>query len=187
MAELRQRLGEFLGLPGAAPGEVLLRALDDPGFETDLITARGAPGFLRALFDHPRTRAYAAPGAAAPAGNGQLVARAAGAIVRWGKAGFATADLDTLTRREDACLACPHLTDPQAAVQKLSLARGGERAGDRVGSRTGRKVCGLCGCVVSRKIRMATESCPDAHPVQAGLTRWDEPAAGPRAAKETGG
>ena len=194
--ELRERLGELLGLDAPAPAEVVRRALADPGFETDLITSRGAPGFLRALFDHPKTRAYALPAAgtvppaagtvppaaAAPGpaedprvANGALVAKAAGAILRWGRAGFATVDEATLARREDACLACPFLTDPQAAVQRVGTRRS---PGERVGSRTGGKVCGKCGCVVSRKMRMTTEACPDAHPDHAGLTRWGEPVAG---------
>lgn len=180
--ELRQRLGEFLGLPGPAPEEVVRRALDDPSFETDLITARGVPGFLRALFDQPATRRYAVPDAApaapSPAGSAALIARAAGAVLRWGKAGFATAGIEDLRRREDACLACPHLSEPRAAVQKLVPAGPAPTAGDRTGARTGRKACGLCGCVVARKIRLATESCPDAHPRRAGLSRWGEPAAG---------
>jgi hypothetical protein len=198
MGELQERLGEFLGLGGPAPQEVVRRALADPGFEADLITSRGAPGFLRALFDHPRTRAYALPAVEAPAPDppageapagdppatgGQLVAKAAGALLRWGRAGFATVDEATLARREDACLACPHLTDPQATVQRL----GGRRtAGERVGTRTGGKVCGKCGCVVSRKIRMTTEACPDVHPALAGLTRWGEPVAGHVDARSAG-
>jgi hypothetical protein len=189
MAELRQRLGEFLGLPGPAPEEVVRRALDDPSFETDLITARGVPGFLRALFDQPATRGYAvldagptvpdpaapSPAMPSPAGSAALIARAVGAVLRWGKAGFATVPIEDLRRREDACLACPHLSEPRAAVQKLVPAG---PAGDRTGARTGRKVCGLCGCVVARKIRLVTESCPAEHPRRAGLSRWGEPAAG---------
>jgi hypothetical protein len=115
----------------------------------------------------------AALGQAGPPGNGQLVAQAAGAVTRWARAGFAVVDLEVLTRREDACLACPHLSEPYSGLHKLGLARD---AGERVGTRAGKKACGKCGCVVSRKIRMATESCPDAHPDDPGLTRWGEPA-----------
>jgi hypothetical protein len=216
MPDLCDRLGEFLGLDGAAPPEVVRRALDDPGFETDLIISRGAPGFLRALFDQQRTRAYldtdasASPvtyGVPAPStvpavstvpapstgpavstgpaasatSNTELMAKAAGAMVRWGKAGFGKVDLEVLQRREDACLACPHLTDPRAAVQKLAPA---PEVSDLIGARTGKKVCELCGCQVSRKMRMTTESCPGSHQADAGLTRWGEPAHGGAAQTE---
>lgn len=174
LPQLCQRLGEFLELDGPAPPAALMRAVHDPSFAADLVTSRGAPGFLQALFDDPRTTAFAPaaePAAAPAASNRQLVGRAAEALVRWGRAGFSTVDQRTLERREDACLACPNLRDPQATVQRIVPGR----ASDRVGSRTGRKVCGLCGCNVSRKIRLPSEACPGEHPTQSGMTRWGEP------------
>jgi hypothetical protein len=185
MPELCARLGEALGLDGPAPESVLLRAADDPGFADDLLTCRGTPGFLRALFEAPATRAYEreSPGAAAPGYGGQpepaghqhstreLAGRAATAFVRWGKAGFTRVDEETLGRREAACLACPHLQEPSLAAQRAIPAR----EADRLGQRTGHRVCGLCGCNVGKKMRLPTESCPGPHPTEPGLTRWGEP------------
>jgi hypothetical protein len=180
--DLRARLGVALELDGPAPTEVFRRAVDDPAFAEDLLTCRGAPGFLQALFEAPATRAYACVaedagdgGAEAPsseAGNRELVARAADAFVRWGRAGFSTVDDTVLARREAACLACPHLREPTAAVQRLAPGR----ETDRLGARLGRRVCDLCGCTTSRKIRLPSESCPGRDPADASLTRWGEPA-----------
>jgi hypothetical protein len=174
VGELCERLGVALGLDGPVPEAVLRRTVDDPGFAEDLLTCRGTPGFLQALFTAPATRAYAAVeggSAAGELGNRELVGRAAQAFTRWGRTGFSTVDEDVLERREAACLACPHLREPQATVQRLVPSR----EADRLGSRTGRRVCDLCGCNVSRKMRLPTESCPGRHPTEPGLTRWGEP------------
>ncbi|MBR8656553.1 hypothetical protein KDH83_24880 [Achromobacter sp. Marseille-Q0513] len=173
MPEMCVRLGEVLGMDKPVPMPVLLRAIEDPGFAADLITSRGQPGFLAALFDDRRTRAYAPSALAADAPSATALAgKAAAAMLRWGKAGFSTVDAETLERRESACLGCPNLADPASAVQKMVLVGA---VTDKVGSRLGGKVCNLCGCVVHKKIRLPTEACPDTHPVKSGLTRWDEP------------
>ena len=171
--EMRARLGEVLGLGRPVPMAVLLRAIEDPGFAGDLITCRNSPEFLAALFDDRRTRAFAPAAEAAAASPVKLAGKAATALARWGKAGFSTVDAEALERRESACLTCPHLVEPQSALQKMVPV--GARSG-AVGSRLGRKVCELCGCIATRKVRLPTETCPGAHPVLAGLTRWREPA-----------
>ncbi len=171
--EMRERLGEVLGIGRPVPLPVLLRAIDDPGFAADLITCRQSPAFLTALFDDRRTRAYGPAAETADVSPAQLAGKAALAFARWGKAGFSTVDTETLDRREQACLACPHLGDAQSMLQKL-VPTGA--VADRVGSRLGRKICTLCGCVATKKIRLPTEACPGEHPLRAGLTRWEEPA-----------
>jgi hypothetical protein len=171
LPEMQARLSEVLGLERPVPMAVLLRAIEDPGFANDLITCRGAPGFLAALFDDRRTLAYAPAADDKPASSLALASKAATALIRWGKAGFSTVDERTLGAREAACLACPHLGEPQAMLQKLVPT---SPVSERIGSRLGRKVCTLCGCVASRKIRLPSETCPGAHPIHPGLTRWGE-------------
>jgi len=122
LPEMCARLGQVLGLEKPVPQAVLLRAIDDPAFAADLITCRNAPGFLAALFDDRRTRAYAPAGAPTQASSIALAAKAAAALTRWGKAGFSTVDASTLERRESACLACPNLAAPQAAFRNLPRA-----------------------------------------------------------------
>ncbi len=173
VTEMRARLGEVLGMKGPVPMPVLLRAINDPGFATDLITCRNAPNFLAALFDDRRTRAYEPVAEKTPMSSTKLASKAAAAMVRWGRAGFSTVDAETLERREGACLTCPHLTEPESMLQKMVPVA---KVSNAVGSRLGRKTCALCGCVVTKKIRLPTENCPDAHPALADQTRWREPA-----------
>jgi hypothetical protein len=174
LPEMCARLGQVLGLGKPVPQAVLLRAIDDPAFAADLITCRNAPGFLAALFDDRRTRAYVPLAAPTQASSIALAAKAAAALTRWGRAGFSTVDAATLERRESACLACPNLAAPQAAIQKLAAR---DIADDRAGQRLGNKICMLCGCLVSKKIHLPTEACPDPHPTRANVTRWGEPLA----------
>ena len=118
MPEMCVRLGEVLGMDKPVPMPVLLRDRG-PGFAADLITSRGQPGFLAALFDDRRTRAYAPSALAADAPSATALAgKAAAAMLRWGKAGFSTVDSETLERRESACLGCPNLADPRARCRR---------------------------------------------------------------------
>ena len=171
--DLCLRLGTFLGLEKAVPENVLMRAINDPPFANDLITCRNTPGFLGALFDDPVTRSYDV-NASESKSNLDLISKATTAFIKWGKAGFSTVDLETLERRENACLRCPHLKDPERTLQKLMS---GKKSSEKVGSRVGKKVCELCGCTVSKKMRLPTESCPSADPILVGMTRWNEPIA----------
>lgn len=173
MPDLCLRLGKFLGLEKAVPVNVLMRAINDPPFANDLITCRNTPAFLGALFDDPITMSYEVC-ASESKSNRDLIGKATTAFIKWGKAGFSTVDMETLERREDACLRCPHLTDPERTLQKLMF---GKKRSEKVGSRTGKKVCELCGCAVSKKMRLPTESCPSQDPILVGMTRWHEPVA----------
>jgi hypothetical protein len=166
LAELCARLGDVLALDAPVPEAALLRATADPAFARDLLACRGVPGFLQAHFDNPATLVYAHTSAS----TSELAARAARAFVRWGKTGFSTVDTDVLARREAACLACPHLREPIAAVQKAMAVS----EADRLGARTGRRVCDLCGCNVAAKMRLPSESCPGRHPSDPHVTRWGE-------------
>jgi hypothetical protein len=73
------------------------------------------------------------------------------ALLKWAQTGFSVVDDETLERRENACLACPHLSEPQKLVQKIIPSK---EINQKIGQRTGKKVCNLCGCNVSKKIRI---------------------------------
>jgi hypothetical protein len=173
--DLCLRLGDFLGIGKAVPLKVLLRAINDPAYANDLIVSRNMPGFLQPLFDDPQTAFYAThdvQGREQEKSNSELLSKAARAFIGWGKTGFSVVDQTTLERRENACLACPNLTAPEKALQKLAASR---LDAGKIGRRTGNKVCTLCGCNVSKKIRLPGEACPDNHPAEAGKNRWGEP------------
>lgn len=173
--DLRMRLGKAIGWDGPVPAEALMRAVADPMYATSLITSRNTPGFLEPLLNDPHNARYATAVTTPDVpriGNARLASNAAKAMLRWGKAGFSIADVETIKRREDACLSCEHLVKPEKLLQKLMPA-GAHR--DEVGKRTGNKVCNQCGCQVSKKIRIPTEVCPSAHPTLTGVSRWREP------------
>ncbi|KVK96222.1 hypothetical protein [Burkholderia ubonensis] len=170
--DLRNRLANAIGWPEPVPVGAFHRAVSDPSYAAALITSRNMTGFLEPLLHDPRNAAYDTTSKVANFTNTQLVARAAEAMVRWGKAGFSVADDETINRREAACVACPHLGEPNKTLQKLLPAR---PIRDETGHRTGNKVCTLCGCQVSKKVRLPTENCPGAHPTRPGLSRWLEP------------
>jgi hypothetical protein len=177
LPEMCARFGEFLGLDKPVPMNVLLRAIDDPPFASDLITCRNTPAFLEALFNDHRNNAYGKPEvekAKSPT-SAELIGKAASAFINWGKAGFSTVDMQTLERREDACLECPNLKDPEHILQKIVPSK---KAAGKTGSRTGKRVCALCGCNAAKKMRLPSEACPDKHPTLSGITRWGEPIAG---------
>jgi hypothetical protein len=184
--ELRVRLARVLGRDEPVPLNAFLRAVDDPTYFSFLLTSRNTPGFLEPLLADPANAKYdpaeapVVPAAAQPVqaeaarhSNAVLVGRAAKAFIRWGKAGFSVADQETIERRENACLACPFLKEPSSAVQKLLPAAA---VSDKIGERTGNSVCDLCGCQVSKKIRLPTETCPGTSLTQPGMSRWGEPA-----------
>jgi hypothetical protein len=164
-----------------APHEMALRSLhdDDPERAAPLLdqirrdplvahhafVCRGSPQLLRLLADSVAARAVHVPRGRPPS-SAVLIARAAKAMARWSAAGFREAPAEQIERRWSACTACPHLGAPPARVL-YQLTRGG--ADDRI--------CGLCGCTASRKVRMLTERCPDRLAADPALTRWGEPAA----------
>jgi hypothetical protein len=171
--DLRTRLAKAIGWPDPVPVAAFRRAVDDPAFAAALITSRNTPGFLAPLLNDPGNAAFA-PKVEDEVSNARLAAQAVTALVRWGKAGFTVVDDATLARREAACIACPNLGEPTAALQKLLPAR---PIRDAVGQRTGSKICTSCGCQVAKKIRLPTESCPSVHPSRPDMTRWLEPVA----------
>jgi hypothetical protein len=61
LPEMCNKFGAFLGLNKPVPMNVLLRAIDDPTFASNLITCRNAPAFLDSLFADPRNKTYGPP------------------------------------------------------------------------------------------------------------------------------
>jgi len=163
----------LLGLEGAVPPEVLRAAVEDHSYAHNLLVCRNEPALLNVLLSsppRPRPSAVAAPAPVEHTNMG-LVGRAGKALFVWAKTGFSVVDMETLERREKACLECPNLTEPRKLLQKLASSE----AADSTGRRTGGKVCRLCGCNVGRKMRLPSDACPDQHPTRLGFTRWGEP------------
>jgi hypothetical protein len=146
-ADQRKALGDILWLAEPVSEAVLSAAVEDETYATNLLLCRRDRELLEHLLANP-------PRQPRRFGRAELAARAAGALVRWGKTGFAFVDDDVLRRRHAACSACPELTE-----------------------REGTRTCGLCGCRIEWKVRLTSESCPAPHDRLPGLTRWSEPTA----------
>lgn len=172
LPDLCLRFGNFLGYGGPVPQHALVHAIHDPLYASNLITSRHTPGFLIPLLNQPFAADFTSPEADQEISGKELVQKAVKAFINWGKAGFSIVEDTVLKTREDACLACPNLMQPKKLLQKLVSSK---KSGTEIGKRTGNRVCKLCGCTIGRKIRLQSESCPDAHPHLTGQTRWQEP------------
>lgn len=170
--DMCDRMASFLGMKTKMPENAMRRAIEDPEFANDLITCRNAPDFLESLLDDPENEQYAVNEVETnKIGNMELLKRASGALLRWGKAGFSTVDDVVLERRENACLGCEYNSKPETLLQKLVTSKSSENIGQRVAD----CVCKLCGCSLSKKILLPAEACPAVHPEDHELNRWGEP------------
>lgn len=165
----RAELGVLLGLDGPVPETVLRRAVADQRFAYYLLSFRGRPDMLDRFFRAPATLQYARPQhTVATQRGGELVKNATGSLARWARSGFVRSEPEVYERRLLACLGCDQLSSPPPGLLSRIAAPGPQ---DRAGGR----VCGACGCPVTRKAGLATESCPLPHPGDPARTRWDEP------------
>jgi hypothetical protein len=155
-------MGELLGLGAPVPEAVLTGALQDEGYARNLLVSRRQPSLLAYLLAHPPRKAVT--GGAAPGSNLDLARKASVALWEWARTGFSTVDDATFHKWLDACAGCPHQTErPDGLLHRIA------------GGRADGKICGICGCPLSRKALLGSEGCPERHPTKPGLTRWDEP------------
>jgi len=157
------RMGELLRLGRPVSESVFLGALQDPDYAHNLMACRDAPPLLDFLLKNPPQTDGPDP----QSGHStlDLVSKASKSFWEWARSGFGLVDDATYTKRFETCLACPNLASPPStAIYKMIGA-----VDDR------KKICKLCGCVVSRKAKLPHEACPDADPELPGMNRWGEP------------
>jgi hypothetical protein len=158
LLEERLEFGLSLGLQDPVSLKVLQASLQDETYAHNLRVSSRTPALLKMLLANPPKPLQAPPSFS----TAELAARAAEALARWAKTGFSVVDQATLERRRHACNSCPNLRSaPDQAAYKLAPGAN--------------QICVLCGCKVSLKMRMPSESCPDRHPEREGVTRWGEP------------
>jgi hypothetical protein len=162
----------LFGLDKPVSEKVLIAAVEDAAYARSLITAKEDLEKLNELIQNPPEQAFQRGLKAGRSfSNAALIAKASRALVKWGASGFSTVTRDVLEIRENACLACPHLTNPESVLQRITAR---SLNSNDLGHRTGNKVCGLCGCVVKNKMRLATDTCPDRVSETSELNRWGE-------------
>ncbi|MFF2962411.1 hypothetical protein ACFVT1_26520 [Streptomyces sp. NPDC057963] len=162
MPEGCSELGRILGLDGPVPEGAWTAALADEDYARALLTCRDPTQLQHLLRCPPPT-----PGG--DLSSAALIAHSAKALARWSRTGFVEVDKETRRRRLTACGHCPYLRPgPQGKGTALLQTVAGIGVRDK-------SVCGLCGCLLARKARLPSESCPAPHPTEPGLTRWGEP------------
>lgn len=176
---LKEKCAAFaclLGLAEPVSEKVMVGAVDDPSYARSLLENRNSPGVLKQLLENPPSRMFERiQKNNSGFSNSVLIAKAGKALLKWGASGFQTVSAFQLEVRENACLACPNLKEPETVLQKITAS---SRTGSAIGYRTGNKVCGLCGCVVKNKMRLTTDTCPQEDPNVSGFNRWGEPHVG---------
>ena len=166
--EASARLGAWLGLAGPAPAAATRRALAEPRFALALAGARNLPEMRDALLNGTLAVPPAAPprAPATPPSGPRAVAKAAGAVLKWGMEGLKPSAPWVIERRLAACAACPN----QAPAPDTLVYRGAQVV---VGKDA--RICTVCGCLTNTKAAIATELCPDRDPVDPARSRWGDP------------
>lgn len=174
IGEARDKLGEILELAGPAKMTVTLRVLADSAFAEKLISVRKFPSWRDDLLADPSNSAFEP--ADQPSDEDEvnarpltstvaLVKKSSAALLRWAAAGFQKAEPAIVEERKAACLSCDQLVEPPNSFpyQIAKTFAGHDR-----------RICAACGCVVSKKILMATETCPLAGTEDPTRSRWGD-------------
>ncbi|WP_084962899.1 hypothetical protein [Thermoactinospora rubra] len=163
----RQAIADRLGLPADRITDAILdRIANDPATLHHLAACRHDPQMLDLVLTAVPATGRTPAGAAGEHSTAVLLARAGKAVARWAASGFAQAPDEVFRQRRQACLTCEHLGPPPPGLPSWMTRFGDERTH-----------CGLCGCSVVQKARMATETCPDGRWGTYGTSR--EPHGGP--------
>ncbi len=165
------KFGELLELGKPVTQEVMFSAIHNEKYARELIINKRTPARLMRLLKNP-PKVNSAHKPEHHHTHRELITNAAKALIKWSKTGFTKVDEKILETRENACLSCPNIVDPDMFIQKLIPSH---KMSNKIGERTGDHVCDLCGCHLGKKMKLASESCPDKHPTKEGFTRWNEP------------
>lgn len=152
------RLGEILGTSEPVSEQVLAAAMQDQAYARNLLVTRDAPELREHLLANP-------PAVRDDASTVVLTGRVTKALVRWARTGFSTVEEQVYRERRAACAACPHQIEAKRHPTLHRMMADGESP----------KVCGRCGCSLTRKARMSSERCPDEDPRRPGFNRWGQP------------
>lgn len=163
--DMRETLGAMLGLDGPVKSSVLSRAREDEHFASHLFISRFNSELLALFLNDKKNEEYEIYEVPEKFTNINLAAKASKALLNWGKSGFETASKELYEKRFSACEKCEFLNDPPAqSVYRVKLKRESDP-----------RVCSACGCGVSRKAWLITETCPVPNPARPEFNLWDEP------------
>jgi hypothetical protein len=166
MQEACLKFGQLLGLDAPVPPGVLYAAMNDEDYVRNLLLSRRNADMLALLLRQAPAIEPMGPVEAAPAkhSNMELIGKATKALVNWGRAGFSTVEEAVYKKRLAACERCDQLdAPPDKLLYKISLKRGEDK-----------RTCKACGCVVSRKARLTSDTCPLEDAANPTFNRWGE-------------
>ncbi|MCR4539546.1 DNA replication terminus site-binding protein [Pseudomonas sp. 18.1.10] len=155
-SQMCAEFAELLGLPEPVDEAVLHAALSSDSYARSLLASRRTPQMLRMLLMSPPRQVRAR----AEHSTAELFQRGSRSLVNWAKSGFSTTDPLEREQRSEACRQCPHRQAPGASLLQATRSELG--------------ICGLCGCPLSRKVSMLSESCPGEMPDTPGVNRWGQ-------------
>ena len=149
-AQLRKEISSSLGLePSAITGSVLKKVATDPLYLHHLNTCRGDADFLSLLLKEGN---QTETDTVEEHTNVELLKSLVYTMTKWAKSGFEKVSEEILKKRLDTCASCPNADS--VSPDKFLYRVLGSRNRDI-------KICKLCGCAISKKARLATETCPD--------------------------
>jgi len=158
------KFGQLLGLDGPVKPQVLYAAMEDADYARNLLLCRRNATMMASLLMQPTPVTAPATSVDKNHSSLQLIARATRSLVDWGKTGFSTTDATTYQKRLSACNRCDQLESaPDNLMYKISLYKNEDK-----------RTCKACGCVVSRKARLTSDTCPLEDAANPGFNRWGE-------------
>lgn len=164
--EACMRFGEILGLSKPVPDSVLYAALDDDDYARNLLLSRRSSELMNMLMAQQANYIPKAQQKAKQSGysNLELIEKLGKSMWKWGLVGFSTVTEDIYDKRLAACRSCDQLEEaPDQLVYNFSLKKNEDK-----------RTCKSCGCVVARKARLTTDTCPLEDTGNPGFNRWGE-------------
>jgi len=163
--DMRIELGNMLGLEGPVSSAVLARARMEDRFASHLFISSFDHDLLHHFLNDEKNKTYELYEIPEKFSNAQLATKATKALIDWGKSGFEKVSREKYEARFSSCEKCEFLKDPPSQfAYKVKLKRESDQ-----------RVCGACGCGVSRKAWLVTETCPVSDPSNPGFNLWNEP------------
>lgn len=164
LEEARKALDELLGSNSQVSPEEFIRGFTD----AEKLAGISAPGV--SAEEVIKTLSSEEKPAVGNLTSASVAMKAVNAFWKWSRSGFGRVSAEVAERRLAACKACENYSDPPDTVlHKLGgMATLGTKAANPG------KVCGLCGCYISKKIIPSSEKCPMEDPARPGLSKWGE-------------
>ena len=162
--EMRKNLGNLLGLNKPVSSAVLSRARMDDNFAIHLFKSADDLDLLQLFLDDTENDKYELIDIPKNQTNSELVMKASNALWNWKNSGFEKVSSEVYSARISNCNSCDYVKDaPDKLVYKVKLKKESDS-----------RICGACGCGISRKAWLPTETCPIENPLNFGFNLWNE-------------